>query len=51
MKESAKNALRAAQVSRNLGARAGRGFCNRRGVSPRLYRLACQLLAAQGGKS
>ena len=45
MTTSATLALRAARISQNLGSRAGRGFCQTRGVNPRLYRLACQLLA------
>ena len=51
MKESAKNALLAAQIARNLGRASGKTFAARRGVPASLYRLACQLLADQGVQS
>ena len=47
MCEAAKIAIRAAKNRRNWGRYAARRFVEKRGVSLRLYRLACQLEAAK----
>jgi len=49
MSQAAAAALKAAQVCFNLGRKSGATYAARRGVNARLYRLACQLAAAQHG--
>ena len=44
---AAQGAIRAARIYHNLGSAAGRGYARKHGVLPSLYRLACQLVAAQ----
>ena len=47
MTPAAVAALKAARIYHNLGSVAGRGYARKHGVLPSLYRLACQLVAAQ----
>ena len=47
MAPAAVAALKAARIYHNLGSVAGRGYARKHGVLPSLYRLACQLVAAQ----
>ena len=49
MSPAAAAALKAARVCANLGRRAGYTYAMRRGCNMGLYRLACQLHAAQNG--
>jgi len=47
MTPAAVAALKAARIYHNLGSAAGRGYARKHGISASLYRLACQLVAAQ----
>jgi hypothetical protein len=49
MTEHAFHAIRAAKLKRSIGRWAARRYCERRGVPLALYRLACQLNAAEKG--
>lgn len=49
MTHQARIALKAAHLRYNLGKVASKSYAVKNGCSPRLYRLACQLLAAHKG--
>ena len=50
MTENAKNAIKAAKNRNSWGRFAARRFCEKRGVSARLYRIACQCEVMQNTK-
>ena len=49
MTENAKNAIKAAKNRDSWGRFAARRFCEKRRVSIRLYRIACQCEALRRG--